>query len=44
VVPAKAIGARLDAIKASHPDEYEKGLQISLRVTNGTGPKPASIY
>ncbi|PYI94364.1 MAG: hypothetical protein DME97_02595 [Verrucomicrobia bacterium] len=30
LVPAKAIGARLDAIKASHPAEYEAGMKLYL--------------
>ena len=37
VVPAKAIGARLDAIKSAHPTEYEKGMQISLGAASGAG-------
>ena len=36
VVPAKVIGARLDAIKAAHPAEYDQGMQISLGASNGT--------
>ena len=35
VVPAKTIGARLDAIKSAHPVEYEKGLRISLGLADG---------
>ena len=31
LVPAKAIGTRLDAIKAAHPTEFEKGMELSLR-------------
>ena len=30
LVPAKAIGARLEAIKAAHPEDYEKGMQLFL--------------
>ena len=30
LVPAKAIGQRLDGIKAAHPEDYEKGLQLFL--------------
>lgn len=30
LVPSKAIGARLDAIKASHPAEYEAGMKLYL--------------
>ena len=37
VVPAKVIGARLDAIKSARPAEYEKGMQISLGAAAGTG-------
>lgn len=37
VVPAKIIGAHLDAIKSAHPVDYEKGMQISLGASNGTG-------
>lgn len=37
VIPAKAIGVRLDAIKSAHPAEYEQGLQISLNAANGNG-------
>jgi hypothetical protein len=29
-VPAQAIGARLAAIKAAHPADFEKGMQLSL--------------
>lgn len=30
LVPAKAIGARLEALKAAHPEDYEKGMQLFL--------------
>ena len=39
LVPAKSIGARLDAIKTAHPAEYEKGMEISLHEPAAAGSR-----
>lgn len=42
LVPAKAIGSRLEAIKAAHSEDYEKGLQMFLN--NQIPAQPQNFY
>jgi hypothetical protein len=39
LVPAKAIGIRLDRIKAAHPEDFEKGMQMFLNNTIPAQPQ-----
>jgi len=41
-VPANAIGVRLDGIKAGHPEDFEKGMQLFL--SNKTPVQPRFPY
>lgn len=43
-VPAKLIGQRLDALQKDHPQEYEKGFQLTVTPPAPRYPYPYGAY